>query len=53
VKKKALAFEALRNRNKSVKEIAKALSVGEATVYRYQRELKENGKLIWATSKDS
>jgi len=51
--KKALAFEALQNRNKSAKEIAKALSVGEATVYRYQRELKENGKLIWATSKDS
>ena len=51
--KKALVFEALQNRNKSVKEIAKALGVGEATVYRYQRELKENGKLIWATPKDS
>ncbi|MCP4746258.1 MAG: HTH domain-containing protein [Desulfobacteraceae bacterium] len=44
-----MAFEALQNRNKSVKEIAKALGVGEATVYRYQRELKEKGKLVWAT----
>ena len=48
--KKALAFEALQNRNKSVKEIAKALGVGEATVYRYQRELKDTGKLGWASS---
>jgi transposase len=46
-----LAFEALQNRNKNVKEIAKALSVGEATVYRYQRELKEKGKLDWASLK--
>jgi DNA invertase Pin-like site-specific DNA recombinase len=49
--KKALAFEALQNRNKSVKEIAKALGVGEATVYRYQRELKEQGELVWAALK--
>ena len=49
--KKALAFEALQNRNKTVKQIAKALSVGEATVYRYQRELKETGKLDWANLK--
>jgi len=47
--KKALAFEALQNRNKPVKEIAKALGVGEATVYRYQRELKDQGKIVWAT----
>jgi DNA invertase Pin-like site-specific DNA recombinase len=47
--KKSLAFEALQNRNKSVKEIAKALGVGEATIYRYQRELKDKGKLIWRT----
>lgn len=46
--KKALAFEALQNRNQTVKEIAKALGVGEATVYRYQKELKEKGKLVWA-----
>ena len=45
--KKALAFEALQNRNKSVKGIAKGLRVSEATVYRYQRELKEQGKLEW------
>jgi transposase len=45
--KKALAFEALQNRNKSVKGIAKGLMVSEATVYRYQRELKEQGKLEW------
>lgn len=38
--KKSLAFEALQNRKKSVREIAKALSVGEATIYRYQRERK-------------
>lgn len=44
---KALAFEALQNRNKSVKKIAKGLGVSEATVYRYQRELKEHGKLKW------
>lgn len=49
--KKALAFEALQNRNKSVKEIAKALGLGEATVYRYQRELKETGKLDWVSLK--
>jgi DNA invertase Pin-like site-specific DNA recombinase len=49
--KKALAFEALQNRNKTVKQIAKALSVGEATVYRYQRELKERGKLDWVSLK--
>ena len=47
--KKEVAFEALQNRNKSVRAIAKALSVGEATIYRYQRELKEKGKLSWAT----
>lgn len=45
--KKALAFEALQNRNKSVRGIAKGLMVSEATVYRYQRELKEQGKLEW------
>jgi len=45
--KKTLAFEALQNRNKSVKDIAKGLGVSEATVYRYQRELKEQGKLKW------
>ena len=27
--------------------IAKGLMVSEATVYRYQRELKEQGKLEW------
>jgi DNA invertase Pin-like site-specific DNA recombinase len=47
--KKALAFEALQNRNKRIKEIAEALGVGEATIYRYQRELKDKGKLIWKT----
>lgn len=46
--KKALAFEALQNRNQTVKQIAKAIGVGEATIYRYQKELKEQGKLIWA-----
>lgn len=45
--KKALAFEALQNRNKSVKGIAKSLGVSEATIYRYQRQLKEQGKLKW------
>lgn len=45
--KQALAFEALQDRNKSVQEIAKALEVGEATVYRYQRELKLKGKIAW------
>ena len=37
----ALAFEALQNRNKTVKRIAKGLGVSEATVYRYQRELRD------------
>jgi len=46
--KKALAFEALQNRNQTVKGIAKAVGVGEATVYRYQKELKEQGKLSLA-----
>ena len=49
--KKALAFEALPNKNKSVKQIAKALNVGEATVYRFQRELKEKGKLKCTSSR--
>lgn len=48
--KKALAFEALQNRNKSVKGIAKGLEVSEATIYRYQRQLKEQGKLKWTIS---
>ncbi len=43
-----IAFESLQNKNKTVKEIAKALGVGEATIYRYQRDLKKQGKLIWA-----
>lgn len=46
--KKAVAFEALQNRNQTVKQISKAIGVGEATLYRYQRELKEQGKLSWA-----
>ncbi len=46
--KKALAFEALQNRNQTVKQISKAIGVGEATIYRYQKELKEQGKLRWA-----
>ena len=46
--KKAMTFEALQNRNRTVKEIAKAIGVGEATVYRYQKELKKLGKLSWA-----
>ncbi|MBU1340492.1 MAG: recombinase family protein [Proteobacteria bacterium] len=46
--KETLAFDALQNRNKSVKGIAKGLGVSEATVYRYQRKLKEQGKLKWA-----
>ena len=45
--KQALAFDALQNRNKTVKEIAKALDVSEATVYRYQRKLKERNELEW------
>jgi len=45
--KKALAFEALQNRDKTVKGIAKGLGVSEATVYRYQRELKDRGQLAW------
>jgi DNA invertase Pin-like site-specific DNA recombinase len=48
--KRTLAFEALQNRNKKVKEIATGLGVSEATVYRYQRELKEQGQLKWAIS---
>jgi len=49
--KKALTFEALQNRNKRVTGIAKGLGVSEATVYRYQRELKEQGKLKWIVPK--
>jgi DNA invertase Pin-like site-specific DNA recombinase len=49
--KEALAFEALQNRNKTVKGIAKGLGVSEATVYRYQRGLKEQGKLKWIIPK--
>ncbi len=46
--KKALAFKALQDRDKRVKDIAKALGVSEATLYRYQSELKKEGKLVWA-----
>ena len=46
--KKALAFAALQNRNQTVKGIAGAIGVGEATVYRYQKDLKEQGKISWA-----
>lgn len=46
--KKALAFEALQNRDKTVKGIAIGLGVSEATIYRYQRVLKEQGQLKWA-----
>ncbi len=49
--KKTLAFDALQDRNKNVKAIAIGLGVSEATVYRYQRELKEQGQLKW-TVKD-
>jgi transposase len=31
-----------------VKGIARAVGVGEATVKRYQKELKEQGKISWA-----
>ncbi len=43
--KKALAFEALQNRNITVKGIAKGLGVSEATIYRYQKKLKDQGRL--------
>jgi len=46
--KKALVFQALQNRNQTVMQIAKAIGVGEATIYRYQKELKEQGLLSWA-----
>lgn len=49
--KKALAFEALQNRNKTVKGIAKGLGVSEATVYRYQKELKDQGQIEWLIQK--
>ena len=49
--KEALAFEALQDRNKTVKGIAKGLGVSEATVYRYQRELKEQGRIEWIIPK--
>jgi len=45
--KKVIAFEALQNRHQTVKQISKDIGVGEATLYRYQRELKEQGKLSW------
>lgn len=46
--KKGIASEALQNKNKTVKEIAKAIGVSEATLYRYQKELKDKGKIAWA-----
>jgi len=48
--KQALALDALQNGNKTAKEIAKALEVSEATIYRYQRELKDKNLLKWASS---
>ena len=50
--KKELAFEALQDRNKRVKDIAKALGVGEATIFRFQRKLRGEGKLNWTVSKN-
>ncbi len=48
LRKKALSFAALQNRNQTVKGIAGAIGVGEVTVYLYQKELKEQGEISWA-----
>lgn len=50
--KEVMAFNALQDRNQTVKQISKAIGVGEATLYRYQRELKEQGKLSWAKGEE-
>ena len=47
--KQKLAFDALQNRDACLKDVAKGLGVSEATLYRYQHELKVQGKLSWVT----
>jgi len=45
--KKQIAFKALQNRDARVRDVASAIGVGVATVYRYQKELRDKGLLNW------
>ena len=45
--KKQIAFKALQNQEARVRDVAHAIGVGIATVYRYQRELRDKGLLKW------
>jgi transposase len=40
-------MKALQDRNTSISDLAKGIEVGEATIYRLQRQLKEEGSLTW------
>ncbi len=45
--KKSLALKALQDRNTNIRDLAKGLGVGEATLYRFQRKMKNEGKINW------
>jgi DNA invertase Pin-like site-specific DNA recombinase len=44
--KKKLALNALKDPSVNIRELAKGLGVGEATIYRFQRQMRAEGKLI-------
>lgn len=46
--KMELASKALQDRNTSIRDLAKGLGVGEATIYRLQRRMKAEGSLDWS-----
>jgi DNA invertase Pin-like site-specific DNA recombinase len=43
--KKDLAVKALQDRDTNIRDLAKGLGIGEATLYRFQRRLRAEGKL--------
>jgi len=48
--RRELALKSLQDRNTNIRQLAKALDVGEATLYRFQREMKKAGKIEWIAS---
>lgn len=51
--KKSLALKALQDRETNVRELAKGLGVGEATLYRFQRKMRAEGKIRWNIAGES
>ena len=44
--KEKVALKALRDPEVNIRELAKGLGVGEATIYRFRRQMKATGKLL-------